>query len=687
MICLLIKTTITTPATIVTATATGISKEYHYHSPSHTLTTYTTYSQDYNSNSNHDNRKNHTIITMPLLPHATVQERFRKQRLLLLNNDPNEQQQQTVDTKIPRPPHSKYHYQRILQDTSLYSRQEIVAASQALQIAGLFQGYGTHYADLWCGSPTPQRQTVIVDTGSGVTAFPCNECDHNCGVPDYHIDDLFDETKSGTFTKLTCTECLRGDCDSSSDTCTFGMSYQEGSSWNAFEVSDLCYVGGFHDRPTQEDQDNTKQSIDTADIDPFHAPAFAFRMKFGCQTRITGLFITQLADGIMGMDVAQPALWYQMYNANKIQHKAFSLCFSRKNDADRAGTEAGAMSLGGTDERLHNTPLVYTTTTEGSGFYVVHIRKMYLRQGGGGLSSLSTKADIQILQLNLDEDALNAGRVIVDSGTTDTYFSRRIKSAFEDVYRQLTGVGYDHGVKHFTKEELAQQPTILFQISGDEALNQAALDASTKGHVVGLAGDLDKDHPLDVILAVPPEHYYEYDDEEGGYVSRFYDSEGSGGVIGANAMMGHDVYFDVENDRIGWSESDCDYTELVKQYTDGDWVPATPEPIDDPSRVEPSNGDDDNKGDGPNDTHDEPSGNYKSPVDTKVCNGLSCQISVLVGVVAIISLVAFRVMRRVPSGPSYEIADSELELRNVSAVSDIEDHDEFVNHRRRAEFT
>ena len=38
-------------------------------------------------------------------------------------------------------------------------------------------------------------------------------------------------------------------------------------------------------------------------------------------------------------------------------------------------------------------------------------------------------------------------------------------------------------------------------------------------------------------------------------------------------MMGHDVYFDVTSYRVGWAESDCDYTSLVKQYTDGDWTP------------------------------------------------------------------------------------------------------------------
>ena len=39
-------------------------------------------------------------------------------------------------------------------------------------------------------------------------------------------------------------------------------------------------------------------------IDPVDASQFAFELKFGCQTSITGLFVTQLADGIMGMEVS-----------------------------------------------------------------------------------------------------------------------------------------------------------------------------------------------------------------------------------------------------------------------------------------------------------------------------------------------------------------------------------------------
>ena len=146
----------------------------------------------------------------------------------------------------------------------------------------------THYADLWCGSP-PQRQTVIVDTGSGVTAFPCSGCSKDCGVPKYHIDKLFDEKSSATFEKVKCGDCLKGNCDPRKQFCKLGQSYAEGSSWYAFEAQDLCYVGGLHTDPVSKD--DAKDS----DLDPFHAPAFAFDTRFGCQTKITGLFKSQLA--------------------------------------------------------------------------------------------------------------------------------------------------------------------------------------------------------------------------------------------------------------------------------------------------------------------------------------------------------------------------------------------------------
>jgi Xylanase inhibitor N-terminal len=221
------------------------------------------------------------ILSFPLLPHAVVQRRHLEEGRSPMH-------------RVERPRHSKYdNASSSVAPQETNHRRRVQSDSESEQVAGLFQGYGTHYVDLWCGSP-PQRQTVIVDTGSSATAFACSEC-QDCGVPDYHSDALYDESMSTTFEKLSCSECLAGSCGFSSE-CLIDVSYQEGSSWSAYEASDTCYVGGFHDRPLQKDNGTT--TLDN--LDPLYAPNLAFDVKFGCQTAITGLFQTQLEDGIMG---------------------------------------------------------------------------------------------------------------------------------------------------------------------------------------------------------------------------------------------------------------------------------------------------------------------------------------------------------------------------------------------------
>lgn len=339
-----------------------------------------------------DKRK---LLSIPLVPHHTLRRRRLSQGL----------------PDLPRFERTGYsrHDDRHLQGNDFEARQ----------VAGLFQGYGTHYADVWCGTPAAQRQTVIVDTGSGVTAFPCAGCS-DCGVPKYHIDPLFDGTTSNTYRVLDCEECLKGTCDSHNQ-CHMGMSYAEGSSWRATEVVDSCYVGGLH-------ADAVADGGPVDDLNPYHAPAFRFDLKFGCQSSVTGLFKTQLADGIMGMDIAPAAFWWQMWAANKIEHKSFSMCFSRSDTAAREGTVAGAMSLGGTDERLHMTPMVYTAHSQGGsnqrGFYVVYLRAVWLREGGAGTSAApSAGSHSAMYKLDVPESTLNSGRVIVDSGTTGALLS------------------------------------------------------------------------------------------------------------------------------------------------------------------------------------------------------------------------------------------------------------------------
>lgn len=510
-------------------------------------------------------------VTHPLIPHKVHLQRRRRELLDKFGDDGNDT---IVDTTLPARPHVSRHSLSKSADHDALSQfqNHLRAAGHTAnasndprhlqqQMGALYQGYGTHYIDLWVGTPTPQRQTVIVDTGSGVTAFPCEEC-KNCGSS-YHTDGYFVQSKSQTFRALTCNECFRGYCATmdGEKKCRISMSYAEGSSWSAYESFDTCYAGGPHDAPLESQGHVSSENVDH--INPVDASQFAFELAFGCQVSITGLFITQLADGIMGMENDKTSFWKQMHAKNAIPKPEFSLCFSRQDEAEREGTGAGAMTLGGVDPRLHTTPMVFAKNTKGSGFYAVHVKAVYLREGGGVSAQVTQDDMARLHKLDVSENTLNNGNVIVDSGTTDTYFTSALQAPFKKAWKQIVGKDYSHAAVNLTPQEIAGLPTILIVLSGDDS-NLGDDPSGNPDDIPGYAGTvLSPDNPKDVVLAIPASHYFEYDPDNKNYVPRFYVEESSGSVLGANAMMGHDVYFDTENGRVGWAESECDYDALL----------------------------------------------------------------------------------------------------------------------------
>mmetsp|Transcript_11042 Transcript_11042/g.17002 ORF Transcript_11042/g.17002 Transcript_11042/m.17002 type:complete len:634 (+) Transcript_11042:2732-4633(+) len=429
------------------------------------------------------------------------------------------------------------------------------------QIDALYQGYGTHYIDLWVGTP-PQRQTVIVATGSPKTAFPCSKC-RSCGEL-YHTDGYFLEKDSSTYRAFEKCNCIFGSC--SNQQCRMSTSYSEGSMWSGIEGMDTTYAGGPHNKIQQ--LPGTFDEKDKDDADPLRAPNFAFDHIFACMDEQKGLFRTQMADGIMGMDNAPESFWYQAYNAGVIEKKAFALCLSRQSDPKKQGTEAGALTMGGHDQRLHTSPMVYTKL-DVTDLFVVTLRRIYLREGGSGDSVVSSSPKQRVTPLPVDDSVYNQyDKVIVESGTTDTFFPLGLSSAFKREWEALTGKAYSHERMFLTQEELDSLPTILLQLEGSVELNQKVAGSVDPNKIPGLAASIDPEHPYDIVIAIPPSHYMEAE-KHGGYTARFYvDEYGRTATVGANSMMGHDILFDVEEGAMGFAESHCDYTKLEKEVAD-----------------------------------------------------------------------------------------------------------------------
>merc|ERR1712107_766011 len=96
--------------------------------------------------------------------------------------------------------------------------------------------YQYYFVDMLVGTP-PQRASVILDTGSGIFAFPCTKCRH-CG---HHIDPVFDIAQSSTAKWLGC----GGDCHDAcrNGHCAYSQMYTEGSSNRGYYFNDYVQLG------------------------------------------------------------------------------------------------------------------------------------------------------------------------------------------------------------------------------------------------------------------------------------------------------------------------------------------------------------------------------------------------------------------------------------------------------------
>lgn len=240
----------------------------------------------------------------------------------------------------------------------------------------------------------------------------------------------------------------------------------------------------------------------------------------------------------------------QMYRENMVAQNQFSLCLGKKVIAK--GNDAGVLTIGGLDARLHQTPMVFARETGTRNLYEVYVKNIYLRTSSGGIS---------ITKVDLDPINFNARGVALKSGIPYTYLSSSISKAFRRAWREAIGEEYTKTPLKLSPSQLDALPTILFQFQGLSSIDYTYnLEAN---NISGVAGNLDPTSPYDVIVAMPPAQYMEYDETKASYTSRLYLDVPEGSVLGENFMQRHDVFFDLDRHLVGFAESDCIFSSLL----------------------------------------------------------------------------------------------------------------------------
>jgi len=335
----------------------------------------------------------------------------------------------------------------------------------------LYQGYGSHYFEVYVGSPFPQRQTLLVDTGSDYTAIPCSQC-KDCGS---HLDEVFNEQNSHSFHQIECPE---------DEDCEIKASYAEGSSWKGVLVHDVVHLG----------------RVENHNVN--------FDSTFVCMESNNNEFRKQLANGIVGMNASPRSFPNQLFSSGATSRKSFSICYRQDLYVSRRGTIAGAITFGGADKRLYGEGkgMKYANLFTRNGYYFVNIRKIWFHTEGSD-NLFRVKSEIELP--GASGNFLVPSEAILDSGTTDTLLDISYKELFDEAWKQWTGSNFPSDEVHLSPEELKLWPTIIIQLEG-AFTNEKKKSDTTPNLSSSSVSDFDDNYSDDVLVVLHPYKYMKF---------------------------------------------------------------------------------------------------------------------------------------------------------------------------------
>lgn len=324
----------------------------------------------------------------------------------------------------------RYRYRRSL-DEELQALQTMrdedlsdggIARNEETVEMGLHSGSGSHTIQVTVGG---QHRELIIDTGSGKTAFVCVGCT-KCGNKRKHQP--FVSTDNTTYLSCDrsmtlqssrgeppCTECENGKCK-------YGQTYVEGDHWTAYKASDIMHLSS----------------------------SFEARIEFGCIYEQSGVFLDQPSDGIMGFSRHPDSIYEQFYRQKVTRTRIFSQCLTEGG---------GLLTIGGVDLARHTEPVRYTPLRN-TGYQYWTVTLLSVSVGNANNT------------VKVDSSEYNADRgCVLDSGTTFLYMPESIKDPFRRAWSQAAGsfsfVPQSNTFYSMTPEQIAALPDICFWFKND----------------------------------------------------------------------------------------------------------------------------------------------------------------------------------------------------------------------------
>ena len=353
-------------------------------------------------------------------------------------------------------------------------------------------GLNYYYTNLYLGENN-EKQTYIIDTGSSVTTSPCVLC-IKCGK---HLNNYFSlEENSNILCNDNKCKLVKSHCGSN-NRCSLYSSYSEGSTLEGIYVNKLIKL--------QED-DNLSEGK--------YAP-------IGCTTSETHLFLTQKADGIMGLANNDKSFVSVMHKVGVIKNDIFGLCLAKMG---------GYFSIGEINTTYHREKINYVKMERSSLFYSIDMEYIFIN-------------DIKINSFSKSKY-----QIIIDSGTTISYFP---KDVFNEIVDKTKSICNSYENKNACgKYEYDRNLGPCFIFDDIEKMNVGVLHYWPKFNFI-----LNNDYNF---RWTSDQYVFNDTNKKRMRACMGFNSQNGRFTMGSTWMIGHEIIFDKQNKKIGFVEANCD---------------------------------------------------------------------------------------------------------------------------------